>query len=360
MSRLRQPAGARTSGVAVGGRWTSKTAPAVNETDIGFNDETNIGSPHEWDKRTVDCLGARTVFTRSVTTDVDGNEVVSVTTNTEDPAMFLLARKGDVDYWSQNRWAKHRKDRQIWTAEITRQMLEQGLVATRQILGDDGTRTAMTAASTPTDGEWQDGPHTLTGTVAQIRGLRLIQSTAPKQSHGSKLGGHDINTRVDAMLRDRFAEAAFLYGSLPRPPWEPDGVAWGPQTVAGHATDRYGNEVFVGENGDLLWRALTETDYYGRSPLKQALVNGDLTTDWFKMDFGAETAMIVDAAVYDKTAETQLTTNLFNGVPPRKQGPLRNQMMQICFAQLNRTSWTLEQRDRIRGFVDTLEALKPS
>ena len=145
------------------------------------------------------------------------------------------------------------------------------------------------------------GCHVLTGAVAQLRGLRLIQSMTPSTGWDTMFGGNWLTNQLP-MFRGCFDETLRVYRVLAQPPWT-DTEPWGPQPVAGHATTSEGDDVFVGEHADLLWRALTETDYYGLSPLK---AGGSVSTD------AAAADLIAGAVLYDQTAATQLTHGLFD------------------------------------------------
>ena len=229
----RQPKGSRRNSRGVAGQWTSKQAPDVTNEPFGFN--ATVAEPNDWDRRSVKVWGLRTVFTRAVETGADGEKVVSVTTNCDSPDMLLLARKNDVGYWSYAAWSEHDTDRRTWSAEITRRMLQDGHVATGYAADVLGVCAAMTAASNHRQGNWKHGPHVLTGGVAQIRGLRLLQSMAGGSADWwTTLGGYPIPADVNDLLCERFNDAARVYEKLPKPPWRDD-VAWGPQDVAGHA-----------------------------------------------------------------------------------------------------------------------------
>ena len=175
----RMPTGARRHTEPTGGQYTSKTVPAVGESGVGFGDATT-GPVNNWTTRKVKLWNTQTTFTRTV--DEDG--VVSVTCDCDDLAFWVLARKRDVSYWNGDEWVKNIPDRRLWTADITRQMLEEGFVATGCDTGSDGIHAAMSAASSPrsrrvtTRGD-AHSPNTLTAVVAQLRGLRLIESMAP-------------------------------------------------------------------------------------------------------------------------------------------------------------------------------------
>ena len=358
----RRPAGGRCAGVSEGGRFASKTVPDVTDT-VGFNDDT-VETPLGWTERTVTQWGLRTTFTRSVN---DAGEV-SVTADCDDPSLMLLTRKGDFRYWSDETWQTNYEERRLWCADIARQMLEEGLVATGLLNGDAGIpnvgiRAAMTFASSPRNRKpitpvLRFEPHTLTGLVAQIRGLRLLQSMAPPVGWRTKLGGYDLPYEGAVLLYEHFNIVAGLYRWLRHPPWQPDGVEWGSQTAAGHATTVNDDDIFVGEHGDLVWCALTETDRHGMSPLKTALQAPELVGD------DANKEMICAAALYDETAEAQLTTGLFDGAGghERREGLKRNALGVLNHA-LNPTSselgWTPEQQDQIRGFITAVEALNP-
>ena len=289
--------------------------------------------------------------------------------------MLLLATKGDGDYWSTRysrspRWTQNNEHRRMWCAEIVRGMLQEGLVATlgygdsderlRTTLRTDGVRTAMHTAGHTSSGVPSDDPHTLTAVVAQIRGLRLLQSMAPTQGWSSKLGGFWLPHDVPRLLTNCFAVVCNNYNRLPQPPWtDPPVPPWGPQPVAGHATDRNGEPVFVGEHSDLLWRALTEPDYHGATPLKHGIMEG-----WDRRlvsDLAAELFCV--AALYDETAAKQLTHGLFAGVPTADQARMRKRALRVLDQALERAvvnyRWTVEQQQSLRGFRDTVYTLEP-
>ena len=309
-------------------------------------------------------LGLSTTFTRVVAED----GVVTVTTDCDDPTMMMLARKGDGDYWSGDTWVKNRKERRMWAAEITRRMLEEGLISTglHRTGGVSATRAAMSAASTtgnrdrlaPAGMKWDGGPDALTAVVAQIRGLRLIQSMAPAEGWETKLGGHTIPLFTQSLLSDCFTTVDRTYRLLRRPPWDDD-VEWGPQLVAGHATNRGGDgavaiRVFVGEQGDLVWRALTETDNYGMSPLTGSVCQR------FDVLNPASKDMIVAAVLYDETAEQQLTTGLFDVTSVQHRRIIRERMLGLFDDALTPLcQWTPEQQERLRGFIEVVETLEP-
>ena len=111
---------------------------------------------------------------------------------------------------------------------------------------------------------------------------------------------------------------------------------------------------------DLLWRALTETDQHGSSPLKT----------WLRNRYGYHTLtgdaneMVAAAVLYDDTAERQLTHGLFDGVPdPEVRHWLRLNALKTFNEALNppggECRWTSEQQTRISGFVETVDALEP-
>ena len=363
-SQPRQLAGSHRSGVAEGGRFAAKPVPAINSDGFGFNTEhPAVGPVNDWTKRVVKIWGLQTTFTRTVGFDTVGNTVAVVGTDCDDPAVLLLARKGDASYWNSNIWSKNRKERRMWSAEITRQMLKEGLVATGLGADSDGIYAAMTAATSPSKPRVLDrrrgreSPHALTGVVAQIRGLRLLQSMAPAEGWATKLGGYDIPNHAETLLQSRFVSVASVYRELLRPPWVntvPVGVPWGSQTVAGHANTRseYNPERFVGEHSDLVWRALTETDRYGSSPLKARL------RQRWELDATSK-ELIVAAALYDETAAEQLTTGLFDGVPTYEHRQMLKRRTELLEDALNPSEgacrWTAEQQHRIRGFVDVIE-----
>ena len=351
-----------------GGRFTNKTVPSLKDDTIGFGADP---SPCDWTTHTIKIFGMETTFTRTV--DTDG--VVSVATDCDPPDMLLLARKGDRGYWSGNTWSKHHKDRRLWSADIARRMLEEGLVATGWEPDTEPIRTAMLAASSPRSRTAGTGlstvvPHALTTIVAQLRGLRLIESSAPAEGWATKLGGYNIPARRRGLLSDCFSTAAGVYRWLPPPPWDdadPVGVVpwrwetiWGDRSVsAGH-----GPGCFVGDHGDLVWRALTETNLSGLSPLKNKLRDGydGTQADW---------DMIATAVLYDDVAARQLTTDLFVGVETSEQPRVRSRTLKLLDYALNPQNyhgprkwsapderrWSPTEQQRIRGFVETVEAL---
>ena len=231
----------------------------VAEFDNGNEpDGAVVGPPNGWHQLAVNLWRKQIVFERKVNED----GAVTVTCDCDDPSMMMLARKNDAAYWSNNVWSKHLKDRRLWSADIACRMLTEGLVATGRGVYDRGIQEAMEAASSPRNRrKHKNNVHTLTNAVAQIRGLRFVQSMMPaKHCYGTTLGGYNVPFNAAGLLNGWFNYVRGVYSRLPRPPWD-DGVAWGPQETAGHATDVYtGEDVFVGEHSDLMWRALTETD----------------------------------------------------------------------------------------------------
>ena len=358
-SQPRHQTGATQQGVSTAGRWMPKAVPTVDDTPVGFNTEGDaVGPVCDWDKRTVRIWGTETVFERTVRTDAAGNQVASVAMDCDDPSMMLLARKGDGDYWRRT-WSKNNRDRRMWCADIACRMLNDGHVATGLGTGDaTGIKTAMTAAGSPVglNAQLRD---TFTYAVAQLRGLRLIQSMTPGGSWNTRFGGKNLPHFGMDLLGDRYRSVARVCGGLRQPPWDdtdPPGVQWGPQVVAGYATTTSGDVVFVGEHGDLPWRALTETDYYGRSPLKHGLAQRRrLPVD--------ERTLIVAAVLYDETAAAQLTTGLFAGYQTHERVHLQNRVRDVFQQSLNPGNgsclWTDEQQHRLRGFIETVEALQP-
>ena len=342
-----------------GGRWASKHVPSIKDNDVGFSNDTLVGSPCGWTSRAIELWGAQTTFTRTVETGDDGTEVASVTTDCDDPSVLLLARKDDAGYWSGDTWAEHFDDRRLWSAEICRQMLEEGLVSTGRCGGTTGIREAMLNAGSPNRLDGHVWAHVLTGVVAQIRGLRLIQSAAPDQAQNTTFGGAQLPNR-SRLFNDCFGTVLRVYRVLPQPPWYPTDAPtpWGPQPEAGHATDTDGYDMFVGEHGDLLWRALTETDRTGMSLLNSQLEEQRV------VDRHACGDMVVAAALYDETAQRQLTHGLFDATIYRVQ---RHKLKSNVRKALDRSldpldgecRWTLEQQDRIREFINIVKALEP-
>ena len=355
-SQPRMPAGTRDGDVPVAGRYAHKTVPGINNEPLGFNNTPPVtGPPNDWDQRVVKVWGAQTTFTRTVGTNTDGAEVVTFTTDCDPPDVLLLARKGDGRYWVDG-W-KNNKDRRIWAADIAVNMLNEGFVATSGKNGVDGLLTAMRAAAGVAHNSAGRGPHVLTGVVAQIRGLRLMQSMAPADGWGTTLGGFVVPSQVHSLLDRRFVGVSLTYHALFQPPWDDPDVPWGPQTVAGHATNRHGATVFVGEHNDLLWRALTETTVEGISPLKARLFGNMELSDH-------DNDLVIAAALYDPTAEKQLTTGLVDGVvDERDRYELRLRVRTIFDQTLKPDAlfsrWTGQQQHRLRSFVDVIDGLEP-
>ena len=383
----RQPAGSRRGGETVAGQWTSKQAPDIPDSDtLSFNDTVvGVGAPCDWDKHTVKLWGLQTTFKRVAETDDAGNAAASVTMGCDPPDMLLLARKGDVDYWGgprKPRWSQNNKDRRLWCADIARRMLQEGHVATRHGDGVDGIRAAMTAAGTSEQRERviTANPHLLTEAFAKIRGLRLLQSMLPS-ARSTVLDGHSTYGDTE-LLRRSFTSARVAYRELPQPPWENttlSGVPWGSQEPAGHATTHRGEDMFVGEHGDLLWRVLTETDQHGMSPMKAMLHRSK--TLWRATEsllearyrqpgmaddvlerLALNVGMVCAAALYDETAERQLTTGLMDGIQRNRadvQQAAVDMFTEALHPGVGECRWTPEQQTRIRGFIDVIEGLEP-
>ena len=331
---------------STGGQYAGKEVPDIDTDTVGFV-AVNTTS---WDQLAVNVLGLRTVFTRNVETDSDGTEVVTIKSDCDDPSLLLLAKKGDVDYWSRQVWSADNTNRRIWAADICVSMLQEGLIDTaEQPTGmPSGVETAMIAASSQASHYSSTGSQPLTAAVAQIRGLRLLQSMAgDSPDWGTWLGGYYLPLAASDLLRERFHDVHVAYKSLPPPPW-------GPQPVS-HATTSAGTELFVGEQGDLLWRALTETDLHELSPVKEVLSRR-------RWDL-ARSEMVTAAALYDNKAAQQLTTDLFAGVTVDKRETIRTATRDSFAEQLNpRTGdsrWTVTQQEQIRGFIETVDALTP-
>ena len=366
LSQRRQPVGTRHDNEPAGGRWVSKTVPDIDNQQPGFDTDTfAIGAPRDWGTRTVHVEDSEVVFTRTVETSDEGNQVTVITSGCDDPALMLLARKDDSHYWNGDGWRKDHETCRTWCADIALTMLREGLVSTEPNPVRDGLSVVMSAASEqPTT--VSDPHNALTTAVAQIRGLRLLQSMAPADGWVTKLGGYAMPHGISVLLRHRFDDIVHTYMSLHRPPWgdtSPPGVPWGPQLVAGHAATLYGESVFVGEHSDLMWRALTETTQRGRSPLKEGLrqkLNDRLVRDVNKREFRE---LVVAAALYDDTAAIQLTTGLFVGVSPSDRETVHSTVLGAFASQLpgeaTQCQWTEQQQDQIQGFIDVVEGLEP-
>ena len=372
MSRQpRQVAGSRRAGVSEGGRYTTKPVPDVVDTELGFNNQPGCPSG-DWTERKVKLWGLTTTFTRTV--NDDGTATVAASCGPSD--MVLLAKKGDHAYWVGKTWCKDNKTRRIWAAGIAAEMLNEGFVGVGDGDAGDGIRTAMNAASSPQKRDpsyWQPdvryrdgttsttkvsyGPHTLTGVVAQIRGLRLLQSMAPVDGGSLTFGGGQLRSGAERVLLRCFEDAAVMYVHLRRG-FQIEGPPWGPQPATGYVSTGRREEVFVGEQGDLLWRALTETDLHGRSPLKETLM-------WkLGVRNGSHREVIVAAMLHDETAAEQLTTGLFDSVDSGLyRSELKAKVLTVLNDALNPSPgeclWTAEQQDRLRGFIETVEALEP-
>ena len=357
----RHQAGARRSGEPAGGRWATKTVPTIKASSLGFhNTAAGIGPPNDWTELDVVLFcDTKTRFQRTVETDANGDQVVSVVSDCDPPDVLLLARKGDAVYWSGDNWTKHGHDRRTWAAGIAVNMLQEGLIATgydQSGYDNVGVPAAMYAAASTDDRAYDihHVQHVLTKCVAQLRGLRLIESMRPPDARDTTLGKYAIPADTRTLLASCFYDTYDMYGRLPRPPWDNSGgVPWGPQPIAGHAVDAGGYDIFVGEHGDLLWRALTETAASGLSPIKEAFgrFGSPLMSD-----------MVCAAALYDETAEKQLTTGLFDGVEPENRGFLQTNLFRVFNQQLNldpdKCRWTVEQQDRIAGFINVIDGLE--
>ena len=340
----RLKAGTCKDGTAVGGQWTSKTVPAVKEDPFNIAGDTpgTVGDRDEWAERTAELWGLSTTFTRTVNDD----GTVTFTCDCDPPDMMLLARRGDEAYWYGDTWANHNEDRRLWCADIAVNMLNEGYVADTASGGAEGIETVMTAAGSLHEDRWEL-PYKLTAVVAQIRGLRLIQSMAPKStSWATELGGYDIPKNTSALLMSCFNDTDFVYQTLLHRPPLGDGEDWGPQEVAGHATTNTA-AVFVGEHGDLLWRALAENDLHGMSPLKTVLTQ--------PQTFTTTNHLIAAAVLYDETAEQQLTTGLFDGVALDEQWIVQDRVLEIFRYALTpyiQRSWTNRRHGASRVSMD--------
>ena len=114
---------------------------------------------------------------------------------------------------------------------------------------------------------------------------------------------------------------------------------------------------------------VTETDRFGMSPLKQAV----LSPNTRGVAGVHQSEVIVAAALYDETAEQQLTTELFEGVGATNRDMMRTNMLKVFGEALNTSQfettaghhrdgtclWDQPQQNRIRGFIDLVEALNP-
>ena len=358
-SQPRQPVGARTGEKPAGGRWTHKTIPDIKEADVGFNNGPavpgGVGPVFDWNERVTSVGDAFVLFERRVETDSEGSEVTVITSDCEPADMVLLARKGDAAYWNGDVWCNDHQTRRTWSADIALSMFQQGLISTGSNRYSDGCHAAVSAAGSPQ--RTRSASHGLIRAVAQIRGLRLLQSMAPSEGWSTTLGGYQIPRMSNRMLYEHFIDTHRVYQRLVQPPWhytDPPDTPWGPQTVAGHATNLGGHYMFVGENSDLLWRALTETDQGGSSPLKQGIVQGIARRS---------KDMIAAAALHDETAAQQLTTGLFVGVEPIQRAAVHRSVGWVFAEALqprgHRCRWTDEQQHKLAEFVDIVEALEP-
>ena len=369
-SQRRCAAGSHRGGVSEGGRYATKPVPDLVDSELGFSNQ-QAGPSDDWTERKVKLWGLTTTFTRTV--DDDGTATVAPSCGPAE--LVLLAHKGDHAYWVGKTWWKDNKTRRVWAADITCRMLEEGFVGVGDDTGD-GIRAAMTAAASPKkrDPSYQKpsvryrdgtnstttvayGPHTLTGVVAQIRGLRLVQSMAPADGGSLTFGGFQLRSGAERILLRCFEDAATMYEHLRRG-FRTDGPPWDPQPPTGYAATGRRAEVFVGEHGDLLWRALTETDLHGRSPLKETLM-------W---KLGARNdsrrEIIAAAMLHDECAAEQLTTGLFDSVDSglhrsELKARVLTVLSDVLYPTTGQCRWTEEQQDRLRGFDETVRALNP-
>ena len=203
---------------------------------------------------------SRTIFTR----DINDDGVITVTTDTDDPALWKLARKGDTDYWTHQYWNDD-EGRRMWTADIVARMLEEGLIAVDEYGPGIGMDAAITAMPSHEEDSAKYGSHAVTATIARIRGLRLIQELVPNTFDDAAMYGlfNRNNPDTDAARGELLVKTrGHVYSQFDRPPWR-NGPPWTETDEHGYATGDTGNKVFVGEKGDLLWRALTEQDRHG-------------------------------------------------------------------------------------------------
>ena len=338
--------------MSAGGQYTHKQVPDVNNRPVCFEPAdggwTQLVAGFDDD--------SKTTFTRTVNINDDGNKVVTITSDCDDPTMMLLARKGDGDYWSGDQWRENRQDLILWCSDIALTMLREGLVSTTtDLIQAYGVGVVMSAASNADFKPRVWERYQMTAGIAQIRVVRLLQSMAGQYTDWeTKLGGYLIPHGVPLLLLDRYGDVLDVYKTLPQPPWDDAERPWGPQRVAFCAVDQHGDDCFVGENGDLLWRALTETDHHGLSPLK----NGGREPSRESYE------MFAAAALYDKTAETQITTDLFAGVALDERRLMRDRVLEIFRYALDPYSsarlradlvepvecrWTDKQLNRIEG-----------
>ena len=165
-----------------------------------------------------------------------------------------------------------------------------------------------------------------------------------------------------ALLLERcFTDAFRVYNMLPRPPWT-DGVSWRAEQTAGYATDCAGGNVFIGADGDLLWRSWTETDHNGLSPLRAALATRFGVSRTNRKELAA-------AALHEPIFQRQLTTGLFEGFDTTATGVInRNSLikcnaMDVFYYALNSPAgerrFIPEEQSRLREFIDTIELLQP-
>ena len=352
-SQQRHKVGARTGGTATGGRYTTKPTPTIKSGDVDF-DTAPTGVSCERDTYIVELWGMSTTFTRTV----DEAGTVTVTVDCDDPSVLLLAKKGDGEYWSFDNWREHKHETRLWTAEITRRMLQEGFVATESSnhrADTEGIATAMVSPISKHYAELVDQPHFLTSVVALLRGLALLQSMAGDlPGWSTELSGKEVPHNTPGLMLDCFFDVSEVYHRLTKPPWQ--------DSAAGYATTNDGYDVFVGENGDLVWRALTETDHYGSSPLKHAVAEWGVKAD-HDLITSADHGMITAAVLHDETAQQQLTHGLFEGVDPTDRRQVRRAAVDMFSGQLNPTDrvccWTPTQQTRLQRFIETVEALKP-
>ena len=353
------PAGTRQSGAVAGGWSAAIPVPTVEGGDSGVGLRNMVGSQGGGVERKTTIWGRKTTYCRSITSD----GTVEVTTDCDDPELLLLAHKGDVGYWSGNNWVKDYRTRQAWTASIAARMLREGHAAADD---DDGVWVVMSAASSPQQrrsfqSTGRVAPHALTGIVAQISGLRLLQTMALADGWDTTLGGFRLPIGSALLLERCVTDAFRVYNMLPRPPWT-DGVSWRAEQTAGYATDCAGGNVFIGADGDLLWRSWTETDHNGLSPLRAALATRFGVSRTNRKELAA-------AALHDPILQRQLTTGLFEGFDTTATGVInRNSLikcnaMDVFYYALNSPAgerrFIPEEQSRLREFIDTIELLQP-
>ena len=330
----------RPAGTTTGGQFTINTAPTFDGQPQFVNQPETCSE--SW---SVEYDGTETTFTRHP----DG----SVTSNVDDPSLWMLAHKGDRTYWHEDRWRKNPDDLRAWSSELVAGMLQDGLVPVVDETNTqcvDGVSAVMHAAT--------DQPQPLRGvyalceSVAKIRALRFVQSMMPQPGMPCWLdiGGWRIPAGTYGFLQERVHDVRSVFSTLPRNVWSTGGD--------GFVTDS--DTVFVGPGGDLLWRALTETDFYGQSPLMSVLRqdSGSLSRSE-SLRRGSAKVMVAAGVLCDSVMRQQVTVDVVRGLEPQRRVAVQNRVVECLTGGLSHNGgrlWDPSQKASLTEIIADLEA----